>query len=393
MFFHEAESSLAKQQSDLQYIQSHSTMSWAKSFLTDLKNSRKNVNVTQSIAFDFLHHGLGDKVKIIALKRSFKILDENYFIETIKGSQNCCFFLDIEGTLCETYNNNDIEMSEGPSPSVLRALNNLASKDKFSIYVITGRKQQILERWFANAPNIGLAAEYGSYLRHKDSSTWEVAYQQANTWRETTIRIIQDYVERTDGSFIEEKGSSIVFQYREADPDYGSLQAKELCSHLEILLISHMNECEVSAGLGYVEVKPKGVNKGSAVLKLLERIVSTKGPVDMVFAAGDDIADEEMFRMLHKLKNEQRSLTVSKDKLSVISCTIGQKPSDADYFMSDFEPFIQLLKITENFVEARRHVSVPRVSSLRMNLLASSQERVSQEGLNFESSDVDEDLS
>mmetsp|Transcript_14784 Transcript_14784/g.27362 ORF Transcript_14784/g.27362 Transcript_14784/m.27362 type:complete len:393 (+) Transcript_14784:1775-2953(+) len=391
MFFQPHETSITKQQSDLQYIQNHSTMGWAKAFLTDLKNSRKN-----SVAFDFLHHGLGDKVKIIALKRSFKNLEENYFIDIIKKSNNCALFLDVEGTLCETYTNNDIDTSEGPSQSIIRALNNLASKTKFSIYVITGRKREILERWFANAPKVGLAAEYGSYIRHSDTTTWDISYEQASKWRETAIRIIQNYVERTDGSYIEEKGSSIVFQYREADPDYGSLQAKELCSHLEILLIRHMNECEVSSGLGYVEVKPKGINKGSAVLKLLEHIVSTKGPVDMLFAAGDDIADEEMFRMLHKLKTEQRSLTINKDKLAVISCTIGQKPSDADYFMSDYEPFIQLMKIVENFVEAKRSVSIPRVSSLRMNLLAPSKirenEREEQEGMSFENSENEEDL-
>ena len=36
------------------------------------------------------------------------------------------------------------------------------------------------------------------------------------------------YTESTDGSFIEAKESALVWHYRDADPDFGSWQAKEL---------------------------------------------------------------------------------------------------------------------------------------------------------------------
>jgi trehalose 6-phosphate synthase/phosphatase len=373
MLFNSSDVPSAKQLQDLQFIQRHSTKSWAQAFLTDLKNCRKNVRSKQTVVYDFLPHGLGDKVKIIALKRSFQSLNENFFLDALKNSQNCALFLDVEGTLCETYTN--LEASEGPSPAVLKALDNLAGLPNFSVYVITGRKSEVLEKWFARAPKIGLAAEYGMYLRHSERSDWEVTYESVGKWREMSLRIIQNYVERTDGSFIEEKGCSIVFQHREADPDYGALQAKELASHLENLLMQHMNECEVSTGLGYVEVKPRGMGKGAAVLSLLKGIVAAKGPVDMIFAAGDDVSDEEMFRALHVLKTEQQCLTVSKENLTVISCTIGQKPSDADYFVSDYSPFTTLLKFADSYCRSDRHLSIPKNLSWRSGLLATSAPR------------------
>jgi trehalose 6-phosphate synthase/phosphatase len=373
MLFNASDRPSAKQLQDLAFIQRHSTKRWAQAFLTDLKNSRKNVRTTQTAVYDFLPHGLGDKVKIIALKRSFQSLNENYFLDALKNSQNCALFLDVEGTLCETYTN--LETSAGPAPAVLKALDSLAGLPNFSVYVITGRKRKVLEKWFADAPKVGLAAEYGSHLRHSERSAWEVNCEPVGKWREMALRIIQNYVERTDGSFIEEKGCSIVFRHREADPDYGALQAKELASHLQILLMQHMNECEVSTGLGYIEVKPRGMGKGAAVLSLLKGIVAAKGPVDTIFAAGDDVADEEMFRVLHILKTEQPNLTVSKDLLTVISCTIGQKPSDADYFISDFSPFTALLKFADSYTRSDRHLSIPKNLSWRSGLLAISPPR------------------
>lgn len=398
MFFQNNKGLPTKQHSDMTYIMNHTTFDWAKGFLTGLKNSRKNVSARQSVDFEFMHHGLGDKNKIVAFKRNFKSLDEEFLLDAIKSSENCAFFIDVEGTLCETCPFSNTSDNEGPLQGVIQALNNIAKKSKFSIYIVTGRKRHVLERWFAEAPKVGLVAEFGSYIRHSDCDTWEVVYGEDSNWRETAVPIIQDYVERTDGSILEEKYQSVVFQYRESDPDFGALQAKELITHLEIVLLPyistvsgglhHMQECEVTSGFGFVEVKPKGLNKGTAIIQLLRHIESTKGPVDMVFAAGDDVADEEMFRTLHSLKTEQNSMTVDRDRLVEISCSIGQKPSEANYFLSDYESFILLLKIVENFVEAKRHLSIPRSSPKRLNLLSPSNiledDRTEEEDLNFD---------
>jgi hypothetical protein len=42
--------------------------------------------------------------------------------------------------------------------------------------------------------------------------------------------------ESTDGSWIEAKESGLVWHYRDADPDFGNWQAKELMDHLEDVL-------------------------------------------------------------------------------------------------------------------------------------------------------------
>lgn len=66
------------------------------------------------------------------------------------------------------------------------------------------------------------------------------------------------YTERTDGSFTERQESALVWHHQDADPDFGSRQAKELLKHLESLLINE--PVVVKRGQHIVEVKPQVQN-------------------------------------------------------------------------------------------------------------------------------------
>ena len=83
--------------------------------------------------------------------------------------------------------------------------------------------------------------------------------------RDKTLLLPQQ--ESTDGSWIEAKEASLVWHYRDADPDFGNWQAKELLDHLEGVL-SNM-PAEVAQGAAIVEVKPQGASKGAAVEAIL----------------------------------------------------------------------------------------------------------------------------
>lgn len=66
---------------------------------------------------------------------------------------------------------------------------------------------------------------------------------------------MKQYTESTDGSSIEIKESALVWQYRDADPGFGSLQAKEMLEHLESVLANE--PVAVKSGHYIVEVKPQ----------------------------------------------------------------------------------------------------------------------------------------
>jgi len=66
---------------------------------------------------------------------------------------------------------------------------------------------------------------------------------------------MQLYTEATDGSNIETKESALVWHHQDADPDFGSCQAKELLNHLESVLANE--PAVVTRGQHIVEVKPQ----------------------------------------------------------------------------------------------------------------------------------------
>lgn len=63
------------------------------------------------------------------------------------------------------------------------------------------------------------------------------------------------YTEATDGSSIETKESALVWHHRDADPGFGSSQAKELLDHLESVLANE--PVAAKSGQYIVEVKPQ----------------------------------------------------------------------------------------------------------------------------------------
>ena len=77
---------------------------------------------------------------------------------------------------------------------------------------------------------------------------------------------MRSYTEATDGSNIEIKESALVWHHQDADPDFGSCQAKELLDHLESVLANE--PAVVKRGQHIVEVKPQVLRPSSISVSL-----------------------------------------------------------------------------------------------------------------------------
>lgn len=87
-------------------------------------------------------------------------------------------------------------------------------------------------------------------------SPWELGNIAADfDWKKIAEPVMKHYTEATDGSYIEHKESALVFHHQEADPDFGSWQAKELLDHLENVLANE--PVAVKRGQHIVEVNPQ----------------------------------------------------------------------------------------------------------------------------------------
>lgn len=106
---------------------------------------------------------------------------------------------------------------------MIRALQVLCDDPNNIIWVISGRDQTTLDDWIGgNIKNINLSAEHGCYIKFVGSNEWESIVDGLDmSWKADVIEIFDYYTERTLGSFVEHKKSSVTWHYRQADSEYG----------------------------------------------------------------------------------------------------------------------------------------------------------------------------
>ncbi|KAL1663935.1 glycosyltransferase family 20 protein [Schizophyllum commune] len=206
------------------------------------------------------------------------------------------FLFDYDGTLAPIVKTPSAAV---PTPQVLRALEKLSADPKNVVYIISGRDGQFLEQHLGHLENVGFSAEHGGFVRppkreNGGSSEWMNFTERLDmSWMSEVEEIFKYYTERTTGSTIEVKKSSITWHYRNSDPEWGEFQCRQ-CQDLLENNLANKRPIEVMLGKKNLEVRPMAINKG----EIVKRIVYQNPDAEFVFCAGDDKTDEDMFRAL-----------------------------------------------------------------------------------------------
>ncbi|CAL5197032.1 unnamed protein product [Lathyrus oleraceus] len=311
------------------YVSSHDVAYWARSFMQDLERACKDHYTKRCWGI-----GLGLGFRVISLSHGFRKLSIDHIVSAYKRTSRRAIFLDYDGTIVP-----QTSINKTPSPEVISVLNALCNDTKNIVFIVSGRARDSLSDWFTSCKMLGLAAEHGYFLRWNSDSEWETSHLSADLdWKQIVEPVMQSYTEATDGSNIEIKESALVWHHQDADPDFGSCQAKELLDHLESVLANE--PALVKRGQHIVEVKPQGVTKGLVAEKVLLNMVNGGNPPDFVMCIGDDRSDEDMFESILS--------TVSCPSLpsapEIFACTVGRKPSKAKYFLDDTTDVVRLLQ-------------------------------------------------
>jgi len=202
--------------------------------------------------------------------------------------------LDYDGTLVGFRDNPDDAV---PDAELYQLLDMINADETTEVAIISGRNRQFLERWFHNT-GYTLISDHGVWMR-RTGRKWEKLENPKTDWKDSIRNIMEDFVDRTPGSFVEEKDFSLVWHFRKSDEDLADIRAREL----KILLAGMVGEHGLSVleGNKVIEIKSGLVNKGRAVTRLI-----LDGEFDYVLAAGDDHTDEFMFaelpEMAHTIK-------------------------------------------------------------------------------------------
>jgi len=218
--------------------------------------------------------------KALSLEMQGKLVDD------FRQSNRALLLLDYDGTLVP-FSARPAEAM--PGIKLLRLLRGLAGNPRNEVVLISGRDKDTLEKWFGNL-RVSLVAEHGVWIKEK-GGMWQTIETLTNEWKKEIRSILESWVDRTPGAFIEEKEFSLVWHYRKANPELGELRARELINNVSNIT-ANLN-LQVLAGSKVVEVKNAGIDKGRMALRYLSR-----EKWDFVMAVGDDWTDEDTFKVL-----------------------------------------------------------------------------------------------
>lgn len=269
-------------------------------------------------AGDFLEalEAIRKRQKGLAMKK----LSEQAKTQLIQDYQKAgtrLLLLDYDGTLIGFFKDPG---DASPDEHLLQTIETLASDARNELVIISGRDKHTLNRWLGHLP-VNLVAEHGAFFRHKGGD-WMVKGQLSGSWKSTVRPILERFVDRTPGSFVEEKSFSLVWHCRKSEPDLAYLRMHELKDAL-ITLTNNM-DIGVHEGSKIIEVKNMGINKGAAAETWL-----ANRHWDFILAAGDDYTDEDMFAVLPS---------------QAYSVKLGQGASRAMYQLNSPDSLRQLLR-------------------------------------------------
>lgn len=226
------------------------------------------------------------KLQVEAEVKTLTSLEQSEMVSDFLKRNRRLMLLDYDGTLVSFAGR---PAWARPSDEVIMLLQELAGDPRNQVVLISGREKGSIDEWFGNM-NIGLVAEHGVWVKDKDGE-WQQTLTITNDWKEEVRPILELWVDRTPGSFVEEKGFSLVWHHRRCNPTLGEVRARELVKEL-LQLTTNLN-LQVLEGSRVVEVKNAGVNKGHAASRWI-----ASGKWDFILAAGDDLTDEDVFRVL-----------------------------------------------------------------------------------------------
>jgi len=247
-------------------VSRYSVFAWSKLFMAQLAYAKVK---QKTLATDVL-----DTAASTQLVADYQAADRRLLL------------LDYDGTLASFQANPQRAEPDQELRLLLRAL---SDEPRNRVVVISGRDRATLERWLGHLP-LDFIAEHGVWLRPAGED-WQLFQALRNDWMHELRPVLDQYVARTAGSFVEEKDYSLVWHYRRADADLGAMRARELLSHLTFLTTN--SDLQVLEGNMVIEIKNAGINKGAAASRWLANY-----PADFVLALGDDRTDEDTFRAM-----------------------------------------------------------------------------------------------
>lgn len=405
----------ARRNRDFEYVSNRSSSKWTRSIiaeLVELHSSSRLENETFTMIDSDEAHGAETITALqhVMHKGSCQPIDQERVLSAYQAATCRVFFLDFGGTITSRERGNlamkrdFLGVSKRKlSPRILSIIKRLCADPKNIVFIVSGNTTQVLSKAFKEIlvdpqTPLGLVAHSGLSIRwgnlsktttrarreedvdinldaesnesdgasienvvhHRQSAGgWEYALpgvkEEWAQWMQAANihKILDDFTWRTGGSSWKQSSVTTTWDFRQADPEWGGIQANYLEDELTAALQKIHVPVVVMRKKNTVQLVPKGVSKGTAVKLILRDIPERlKGwHPDFALSIGDDIADEFMFSSLLDVYRPGSEVDAANPPpsnetiSSVFTCTVGRKPTEAQYYIENARDVINLLNL------------------------------------------------
>lgn len=256
------------------FLESKSEKKWAERMLSDFEASVTKKQ--QSEAGETVAVGFGFDYRVMQFESGFVHLDVDEVVKACSKSSRRLFMFDYGGTLSRTANILEEEVGVAPRmhrngsvessmecadlgdchshlayDEVIRFIDGkvrtplstetrdnictLCNDPQNVVFILSTGQRAELDAAFADVPNLNLVADSGFFFKKARSSKWECLYADGELdfdWMDEAKLIIQAYASRTNGAYLVVSEVSLLYDYRNSDPEYGEIQALELYEQL-----------------------------------------------------------------------------------------------------------------------------------------------------------------
>ena len=278
-------------------LERYNVEKWANDFMNALVNQKQK---------DYSHHA-----------KRMTVDQMNVITKDYKKAKRRLLFIDYDGTLAGFHND---PQKAAPDDELYALLDAIARVPGTDMYLISGRDKDTFTKWFL-PKKYNMIVEHGVWIS-TEGVPFKMLENVKKEWMENIRPVLESFVDRTPGSFIEEKNYSLAWHYRNTDPDFGQKRATELNTVLTSLIGT--DDLSVLNGNKVMEIKSSNVNKGRAAMR-----VYGEADYDFTFAIGDDWTDEFMFQELPS---------------TAVTVKVGRQKTQAAYYVDSIKYVRDLLK-------------------------------------------------
>lgn len=208
-------------------------------------------------------------------------LEIGQLVSEWRASKSRLLLFDLEDALLEEDDDATNESQFEPPEAVVSMLQDLCADARNRIYLLSGRGSEDLNKFVSRIPRIGLVAENGCAVmyagepREGEDKEWTSLVAGTNmSWRGPVKEILSYFTERTPGSWLEDRGASILWRFWSNKKDGQSMDCREFqwsrrqAAEVQNLIYDSLGErfsLRIIPGQTSFLIMPKNTSRASAI--------------------------------------------------------------------------------------------------------------------------------